>query len=209
MSHLRTSNGFDTRWAEIGERLARVTKAMDEAGRPGSAESRLLLDERARLLARPPLEEPRAGELLVLATFALSGERYGIETRFVREIARFTDFTPVPGAGDFLVGVTNLRGEILAVVDLRKFFGLAGRGVTDLSRMLVLGEHSNEFGILGDQVHEIAALRADEVLEAPAPGFRAGDHHVRGVTKDALIVIDGARLLRDERLFVDQTQDFR
>jgi purine-binding chemotaxis protein CheW len=197
----------EMRWVEIRERLARATRAIDAAGRLDSAESRLLLDERARVLARPPLEEPRASEILVLATFALSGERYGIETRYVREIARFTDFTPVPGAGDFLVGVTNLRGEILAVVNLRKFFGLAERGVTDLSRMLVLGDQRSEFGILADEVHDMARLPKDQVLQPTSPAASAGEQHVRGVTKDALVVIDGARLLRDERLYIDQTQD--
>jgi len=145
--------------------------------------------------------------VLVLATFALASERYGIEVRFVREIARLLDYTPVPGVGDFVVGVTNLRGEILAVVNLRRFFGLSERGVTDLSRIVVLGDTRNELGILADQVHDIAALRDDEVLEPLASPSSAGRHHVRGVTKDALIVLDGAELLRDPKLYVDQSQD--
>ncbi|MGH7437452.1 MAG: chemotaxis protein CheW, partial [Polyangiaceae bacterium] len=83
---------------------------------PTPAEAKRILDERAQRLARPPAEEPRPGESLVLATFALASERYAIEARFVRQIVRFVDFTPIPGAGDFLVGVTNLRGEVLAVI---------------------------------------------------------------------------------------------
>jgi purine-binding chemotaxis protein CheW len=206
VSSPRSSKGSEIRWGEFRERLARVTRAIEEAERPGSAECALVLGERARRLARPPPAEPQAGEQLILAAFALSGERYGIETAFVREISRFTEFTPVPGAGDFLVGVTNLRGAILAVVDLRKFLGLAGGGVTELSRMLVLGDDRSEFGILADEVHGIVTLRPDEVLEAPAPAPEDADHRVRGVTKDALIVLDGARLLRDERLYIDQTR---
>jgi purine-binding chemotaxis protein CheW len=194
-------------WTVIRTRLALAMKATERDVRPGPAESKLLLDERARQLARPPPEEARPGEVLFLATFALAGERYGIETEFVREIARFLDVTPVPGAADFLVGVANLRGEILAVVNLKKFFGVAERGVTDRSRVIVLGHSRNELGILADEVHDLAAVREDEVLEAPASAHGVDRPHVRGVTKDALIVLAGARLLGDQRLYVDHSED--
>lgn len=170
--------------------------------RAGSAETdwAAILDERARRLARPPPAESRPGEGLTLVTFALANERYGIEARFVHEIARFVDFTPVPGAGDFLVGVTNLRGEVLPVVNLRRFFRLSERGVTDLTRLIVLGENRREFGLLADQVDDVAELRTDGILEPPASAPSSGRPYVLGVTKDALIVLDGARLLRDPRL---------
>ncbi len=84
-----------------------------------------MLDERARALARVPPAAPKASEVLEIATFALANEHYGVETRFVREVVRMADFTPLPGAPSFLVGVLNLRGEILALIDLRTFFGVA------------------------------------------------------------------------------------
>jgi purine-binding chemotaxis protein CheW len=203
----RRATRSQTDWTAIRDRLALAMKAAERDMRPSAAQAKLVLDERARRLARPPPEEPGPGEMLELVTFALANERYGIETGFVREIARFLDFTPVPGAGDFLVGVTNLRGEILAVINLRKFFGVSERGLTDLSRLVVLGHNRNEFGILADQVHDIAAVRDDEVLEPLASAPSVGRQYVRGVTKDALIVLAGARLLGDQRLYIDQGQD--
>jgi purine-binding chemotaxis protein CheW len=207
VSASRRANGAPTDWTAIRARLALATKATERDVRPEPAEAKRLLDERARRLARPPPDEPAPGEVLTLAIFALAGERYGIETEFVREIARFLDLTPVPGAADFLVGVANLRGEILAVFNLKKLFGVAERGVTDRSRVIVLGHHRNELGILADEVHDIAAVRDDEVLEPPASVPGVGRPYVRGVTKDALIVLAGARLLGDERLHVDHGED--
>jgi purine-binding chemotaxis protein CheW len=193
-------------WAAIRERLARATSATG-AMEPNSPEARRLLDDRARKLAEPLPEQPRAGETLLVVTFALAGERYAIEARWVREITRFVDFTPVPGSAGFLVGVTNLRGEIVAVFNLRRFFGLSDTAVTDLSRVVVIGEDRNEFGILADQVHDIRSLREKDVLEPPGSTPSAGRPYVRGVTRDALIVLDGTRLLRDERLYIDQGHD--
>ena len=114
-----------------------------------------MLEARARQLARVPDEPPRAGEVLELVGFVLAGERYGIESRFVREVARLTRFTPVPGTPAFVLGVTNLRGEILALFDLRHLLGVVAEGVTDLGRIVVLGEHRREFGLLADAASEI------------------------------------------------------
>jgi len=167
------------------------------------------MDERARALARAGVEPRPPGEMIEVLVFVLGNETYAIETRWVHEVARFTDFTPVPGAPEFALGITNLRGEVLAVVDLRKFFGVAVKGVTDLSRLVVLGSERAEFGVLADATREVRALRSDEVLETVEPVAGIGRDYLRGVTKDALIVLDGAVLLQDGRLFVNQLEGSR
>jgi purine-binding chemotaxis protein CheW len=163
---------------------------------------REILEERARILARPPPAEVQAADRLELLVFSLSGETYALETRSVREVARFADFTAVPGASPFLLGVTNLRGEILPVFDLRRLAGIAPKGLTDLSRLLVLGEDREELGLLADEVREVKRMRREEILDPPEELAAIGRALLLGVTKDAVIVLDGAGLLRDERLFL-------
>ena len=166
-----------------------------------------MLEERAGLLARVPSAAPHAAEVLEIAAFTLANEQYAIETRYVREVIRLTDYTPLPGAPPFLIGVLNLRGEILALLDLRTFLGVAVRGVTDLARVFVLGDARAEFGVLADTALEVRILRTDEVLEAPSSVAGIGREYLKGVTREALIVLDGAALLRDARLFIDQIDD--
>jgi purine-binding chemotaxis protein CheW len=163
---------------------------------------REILEERARILARPPPGEVQAADRLELLVFSLSGETYALETRSVRKVARFADFTAVPGASPFLLGVTNLRGEILPVFDLRRLAGIAPKGLTDLSRLLVLGEDREELGLLADEVREVKRMRREEILDPPEELAAIGRALLLGVTKDAVIVLDGAGLLRDERLFL-------
>ena len=111
------------------------------------------MEERARRLARPAAEVRGSGDTLEIVVFGLASERYAVENRYVREVVRLADLAPVPGAPEFMAGVTNLRGEILAVVDLRRFFGVPARGITDTSRVVVLGADEAEFGVLaGDGV---------------------------------------------------------
>ncbi|WP_435011474.1 chemotaxis protein CheW [Tundrisphaera lichenicola] len=203
---LRPHRRFD--WSEIYARLDRAAEATRHSLGPTPEQAKALMDERARALARVPIRSPEPSEILEVAAFTLAGERYAIETRYVTKVLRLTDFTPVPGTPEFLGGVLNLRGEILALIDLRSFFGIPSVGLTDLSRIIVLGLERNEFGIMADDVQEVLTLPVHEVLEAPAslPGG-GGRAPLIGVTADARIVLDGSALLDDPNLFIDQSDE--
>lgn len=189
-------------WVVVRERLARSEAATEEALRPPPERARQIMDERARVLARVPTEARHAGDWIEVITFALASERYALETRYVREVIRLIDFTPVPGTPDFVVGVTNLRGSVLPVVDLRQFFNVPRKGLTDLSRVIVLGTERVEFGVLADEAREQTDLAAADVLDPRGEVSGIGRAYLRGVTREALIVLDGAALLADPRLIV-------
>jgi purine-binding chemotaxis protein CheW len=191
-------------WQGVRARLARALAATEEAARPSPGWAREVLEERARVLARVPPAPPWAGETIEVVTFALASEQYALPTRFVREVVRLADPTPLPGAPPFLAGVLNLRGDLLALVDLRPFLGTAAHEATGPARVLVLGDGRAEFGILADAAHEVRILRADEVLGPPPAAGSAGREWLRGVTREALVVLDGAALLQDGRLFIDE-----
>ena len=194
-------------WPSVRERLDKATVATESALRVSPERTCEIMDARARALARVQQAEPDVGEALEVATFALADERYAIETCFVSEVIRLADCTRVPGTPDFLLGVTNLRGEILSVIDLRKFFDLPTRELSDQSRVVVLGGERPEFGVLAESAHEVTTLRREELLEPPGSVTGIGREYLRGVTRDALIVLDGAVLLQDARLFIDQIDE--
>jgi purine-binding chemotaxis protein CheW len=201
MKRLRDEHqAFD--WQRVHERVARAIAATEEGVRLSPEQARTLLDERARLLARVPPARPDAASLLEVVTFRVAGERYAIGSRHVREVVRRIELTPLPGAPDSLAGVVNLRGEILAVFDPRTFFGLGERGPA-ASCMLVLGGDRIEFGLLADEVEDVRTLRMEEILPPSATLADPGREYLRGVTADALLVLDGAILLHDRRLFLD------
>jgi len=189
--------------------LARASAAIDAAGALSTEQARAVLDARASALSRPPTAGRDASETLEVVRFVLGRERYAIEARYVRAILRSTDVAPIPGMPDFVAGITHLRGEILAVVDLRRFFGISEGGITDLGKLIVVGGDHAEFGILADSVQEVLTLRRDRILPAPATTGGEGREHVRGITDEAVTVLDGAVLLADERLYIDQIDDVR
>ena len=203
------STGRDKRkkaidWAAVRRRLARAAEASVGNVRLSPERARAIMDERARALARAPAEPAAAARVLEVVVFDIAGECYAIETAHVREVVRLAGLAPLPGAPDFLAGVTNLRGQILAVIDLRQLFGVAGAGAAEPARVIVLGDGRAEIGVLAETLHEVAALPQERVREPEVPPAGIGRDCLRGVTPEGLSVLDGAALLRDPRLFIDQ-----
>lgn len=191
-------------WEAIRARLAEAGEMIEHSERFSPEAAAELLARRARALEQPPPREPPADELLVVA-FTLGKDRYAIEAEWVREVVRLADFTPLPGAPPSIAGVVNYRGEIIPVVDLRTLFGMASQGLVDMLRVVLVGGPKVEFGALASRVVECISLRPEDLLHLPLelPCQFSGEL-AKGVTRDALIVLDGRKLLADPRLFVNK-----
>jgi purine-binding chemotaxis protein CheW len=190
--------------ASVRERLARLLRATEAVGLPSREDTVRILESRARALARPQKREGPATGAIDVVIFTLASETYAIEMTLVREVTRLADLTAIPGAPEFLAGVTNHRGEILAVIDLRRLFAIPSKGLTDLSRLIVLGRERAEFGVLAEAVKGAVTLDASELRSQMEPMAGIDRGFLKGVTKEAVIVLDAAALLGDARLFVDQ-----
>jgi purine-binding chemotaxis protein CheW len=196
-------------WERIRARLERIDRAANGMLDVTPERAHEVLEARARALARVPIAPPDASAVITILTFALGDEPYAIETRYVRRVVRLEDvtLTPIPGTPEVLTGVINMGGEILAVFDLGRLFGLSGGAHAEPTRVLVLGEERDAFGLLADAAHEVRPLRIDAVLEPPGSLEGIGRTTLRGVTADALIVLVGTALLRDPRLVIDQGEE--
>jgi purine-binding chemotaxis protein CheW len=190
-------------WQKVRERMSRAAAPLTDGQRTSPERIRAVLEERARAAARIPTAAPDAGAVIEIVRFDLGCEHYALETQFLREILPSKECTPLPGAPDFLAGIINLRGQILAVMDLRRLFNIARPADMATSRIIVLGQERMEFGVVADAVHDVLLLRLDALRSAPDSVSGIAHEYLRGVTADALIVLDGAVLLKDPRLIVD------
>jgi purine-binding chemotaxis protein CheW len=172
-----------------------------------------LLDERADVLARPPVHEPLASEFLELLTFRSGKDLLAIETRFVCEVLKNVDVTPLPGRNGPLVGVTNLRGEVLAVMTISPLLNAATAAASTNDELgvgrwvIVLGLENAQFGITVTEVTEVAGVPNSGILD-PSRQSRISDSQlVRGVTEDARIILDGQAVLDDSQLVIDEHEN--
>lgn len=192
-------------WDRARRRLEALSDALVQRSEASTEASREMLEERARRYATAPERTLLASEQIELLTFELDGERYAIESRFVREVLKAPDISPVPGAPALLVGVTNLRGEILAVMDLGKDLGCP-ESETRTQWVIVLGLDAPELGIASDAVLEVTTLRTDRVLTPTRASLDSQRSWIRGITSDALTILEGQAVLDDPLLHIDQPE---
>ena len=191
-------------WEAIRARLSAAAEATENTERFSPAAAAELLARRARALEQPPPRKPPGNELLVVA-FTLGKERYAIEVDWVREVVRLADITPLPGAPPSIAGVINYRGEIIPAVDLRTLFGIASQGLVDMLWVILVGGTKVDFGVLVSQVAEFVALGPEDLLHLPLESsVQIKGELAKGVTRDALVVLDGRRLLADPGLFINK-----
>lgn len=136
-------------------------------------------------------------------TFQLDDETYGIDVMQIREVLRSPEISPVPGAPAFVLGIINLRGNVVAIIDTRSRFNLGPREVDDSSRILILEAGDHVVGFLVDSVSEVAELSNGNIEVAPDTGSRDASRFISGLynrDEGLLILIDAARLLSDDEL---------
>jgi purine-binding chemotaxis protein CheW len=192
-----------TDWDAIHGRLAVAAAAISGGLQHGPEETRRILEARARAAAKPPVKPDEAQRLEILA-FCLAGETYGVETCHVREVCQLKDLTGVPCTPPFVAGVMNLRGQILAIIDLRQFFELPARGLTELNRVIVLRDGDNELGLLADSVDGVRPVTVSDLQEGLPTLTGIREKFLKGITGQMLAVLDGRRLLADAGLKVDE-----
>lgn len=173
------------------------------AGSPGDQTKRILRERAGKLARKPDTEDDREAFLEVIE-FALGDERYAIEVEFVREVCLLKDLTPVPCTPSFILGIINVRGQVISVTDVKEFFDLPRRDATDSSRVLILKNRVMELGILADSVAGERKIPLNSIQSnMPAlTGIR--EHYIKGIAGDRLVVINGERLLSDDNIVVHQ-----
>lgn len=162
-----------------------------------------VLRARARRLAQPLITGLQLGAGLEVLSFTLGRERYAIETRYLFGTRRPSPLTPLPMVGPQVAGLTNVHGELLVVFDLRVLLGVERRAQQDTTHFLLLGQEEMELAVEVDGLDSVETLDPLTLLDPTAPLGSGARTHLRGMTRDALLVLDGAALLADERLYVD------
>ncbi len=136
-----------------------------------------------------------------LVTFRLEDETYGINVMHVQEVLRVTEIAPVPGAPPYVLGIINLRGNVVTVIDTRSRFGLPPGDIGEASRIVIIESEMQVVGILVDSVAEVVELRGSEIDSAPNVGNEESSKFIQGVAtreNDLLIVVDLNKLLSEE-----------
>jgi purine-binding chemotaxis protein CheW len=147
-------------------------------------------------------------------TFVLGRETFGVDILRVQEIRGYSAVTKIPHAPSHVLGVLNLRGSIVPIVDLRMKFNLAQAEYTSVTVIIVLSVRtragSRDFGVVVDGVSDVVDVQAAEVKPTPELGSRSAREHIRGLVSVAermVVLLDIDQLIGSEIAALGQAEE--
>jgi purine-binding chemotaxis protein CheW len=189
-------------WSSVYRRLQATRTALELGVMPTPEEERKILRARAQTLAREPERGEATRGALDVMEFLLAHEMYGVESLYVREVHPLKAFTPLPCTPAFVLGIVNIRGQILSIVNLKRFFDLPEKGLTDLNKLIIVHDAHMAFGILADAILGVRSIPLKDILPSLPTLTGIRDAYLKGVTGERLVLLDAGKLLADQKLIV-------
>lgn len=136
-----------------------------------------------------------------LVVFELENEKYGVDIASVEGIIKMQEITRLPHAPAFIEGITNLRGTIVPVVDLRTRFGLPCKEPTRDTRIVIANMDSSKVGIIVDAVTQVIRVPEDKIEPPPQMSVTINSAFIKNIAKlesELVILLDLGKVLSTE-----------
>lgn len=141
---------------------------------------------------------------LKMLGFYLHPETYAIDYEYVKEVKTVHEVCTIPGTPDFIMGIINYRGKMLSVMNLKVFFGLNQKGLTEFNKLIILGKGSFQLGILTDGIFGNMDIDEFGLSNPPLTVSGPGSEFIKAVSPDGTIIIDTKKLINSEQIIVNQ-----
>lgn len=195
-----TSHAAAIDWYAVQQKMGQLQAATQHGTTFTVEEKLVVLKTRAQGLARP-LEEAAAAALqLEVIEFRLGQEPYALPSTSVREVYPLKGLTPLPGTPPFVLGIMNVRGRILPVVDLSSLLGLTQPRPSEQSTVILMRAGDLEVGVVTDLVIGVRSLSLATIHPPLSTLAKSRARYLRGITSEGLVVIDATKLLGSIRL---------
>jgi purine-binding chemotaxis protein CheW len=192
-------------WAQLHRRLDASHAALQQRLTPSAEERQKILHARAQMLAGSGKAEALSPHLLLeVVEFVLGPEHYGIASSDIREILPLSEFTPLPCTPAFVLGLVNVRGQILSIINIKKLLDLPEKGLTDLNKVIIVHSNRMELGILADGILGVRSIALEELHPALPTLTGIREEYLKGITKDPLVVLNVERILADDKILVEE-----
>ena len=191
-------------WETVRQRQEELQRAVEQGFVPKGDDRRRILHERAGQLAREPERRDEDARMIEVIEFVLAYERYAFESSFVREIQPLKNFTPLPCTPPFVIGIMNVRGQIISIVDLKRFFDLPEKGLADLDKVIILQGENIEFGVLADSIIGTTSLNENDMQSSLPTLTGVRKKYLKGLTLEGTVILDAAAILPDNNIIINE-----
>lgn len=171
------------------------------------AMKRAVLKARARVLAKPHKRLEIQMDFVEVVEFTLAGETYAVQTKDIREVHYLKNVTRIPSTPAFVVGVISLRGQIIVVIDILRFFELPQAEFSVFNKVVIVEKGDIVLGIIADEVTGVRHIEQSMIQPSLATLAGKRARFVRGITTDRVTILDVEKMLKDKDLLVTEQVD--
>ncbi len=191
-------------WSGIQKKIEQTQADIEKGWLPSEEQKSKILRVRAKLYAEESEKKKVKEDYQSILLFNLAYETYGIELEYIREVYPLKELTPVPSKANYLIGIINVRGRILSVTDLKKFFDLPEKGLSDLNKVIILQSDELEFGILADSIIGVREISISELQPSLPTLTDIREEYLKGVTNERFTILDGMKILTDKNMVIQE-----
>ena len=198
----KDNNTNKSYWNNIYDRLEACREKLDKCFTPSQKEKTAILQNRAKTCAQEDKKIKEGEEYLQVVEFLLADEKYALELDLVLEVYPVKEITQVPCTPSFVAGIINFRGQILSIIDLKKFYAFPNNKINNQKHTIILHSKDMEFGILADAIVGVNVI-PKEILQTTLPTLTdVQAEHLKGITQERVVVLDGEKMLSDKKFQV-------
>jgi len=162
-----------------------------------------ILKKRAEILKKPLAEASQLGDQIDGLEFLLADEKYAISSIFVSEVIYINELTKLPCTPSFIMGLINVRGKVLSVIDIKTFFNIPGKGITNLNKVIIVKYNDIEIGILADDILGNTNIQLNSLQTKVTTITEVNESFIIGVTDKRVVVLDIKKLLLSDVIIVN------
>jgi len=164
------------------------------------SEKLALLKARALEIAKTPEATEASTLQLEVTEFRFGEELYAFASTSVREVYSPKGITPLPCTPPFILGIVNVRGRILPVIDIKPLFGQPSPPKRTQSKIIIIHAEEMEVGLLADTIVGVRAISTTAIYPPLPTLAEFQSRYIRGITSDGTLILDATLLLTGSRL---------
>jgi purine-binding chemotaxis protein CheW len=190
-------------WEELAVKIKEAKESVSKSISKSNSEISLILSERAKSVATVDQATYENEERISIIEFQLGKERYAFETLHVNEVCNTNKICTLPSTPDYIYGVINLRGKIVAVIDLKKYLQLNYIGIDDFPTIIIVNYNGVLVGIVADEIIGVKdVLRKNIQLEKPKL-LKIKENFLIGINDETVLILDVIKLLDDSQIQIN------
>ncbi len=193
-------------WAEAHRRIEIAGNALEHDFQPHKEEKEHILQARAKALSAE-YRAPESGESIDVVEFHLADERYAVASQYVRAVYPLSDLTKIPCTPSFVLGIINVHGQFLSVIDIKKYFNFPPKKIEGAHKVIILCSDEMEFGIVADDVAGVRRVFLSEMQPSLPALTGIQEEYLVGITNDRMVIFNATALLSDKKIVVNEQVD--